>query len=215
MGGTVPWVKTTEVNYCVIRKTEECITQAGLNGSAAKLLPRGTLLLAMYGQGVTRGKVAILGVEASCNQACAALRPTDNTIETMYLYHFLSAQYEAIRQLAHGGQQQNLNLDILRALRVAFPTSREEQQEIVAILDAIDRKIDLHRKKRAVLDELFKALLHKLMTGEIRVGDLDLSAPLVHPPSSWPGLTRPSMDPRVKPAGDGDGMAIAPPEAAQ
>jgi hypothetical protein len=52
----------------------------------------------------------------------------------------------------------------------------DEQREIVAILDAIDRKIDLHRKKRAVLNELFEALLHKLMTGEIRVADLDLSA---------------------------------------
>ena len=52
----------------------------------------------------------------------------------------------------------------------------EEQREIVTILDAIDRKIDLHRRKRAVLDDLFKALLHKLMTGEIRVSELDLSA---------------------------------------
>jgi hypothetical protein len=52
----------------------------------------------------------------------------------------------------------------------------DEQREVVAILNAIDRKIDLHRKKRAVLDELFKALLHKLMAGEIRVADLDLSA---------------------------------------
>src|SRR5947199_90724 len=67
-GGTIPWVKTTEVNYCVIRETEERITQAGLESSAAKLLPAGTLLMAMYGQGVTRGKVAILGVEAACNQ---------------------------------------------------------------------------------------------------------------------------------------------------
>jgi len=51
-----------------------------------------------------------------------------------------------------------------------------EQREIVAVLDAVDRKIDLHRRKKAVLEELFKALLHKLMTGEIRVADLDLPA---------------------------------------
>jgi type I restriction enzyme S subunit len=57
----------------------------------------------------------------------------------------------------------------------------DEQHEIVTILDAIDRKIDLHRQKRAVLEELFKALLHKLMTGEIRVADLDLSALNAHP----------------------------------
>lgn len=175
-GGTIPWVKTTEVNYCVITETEEHITQQGLESSAAKLLPAGTLLMAMYGQGVTRGKVAILGIEAACNQACAAVTPTDEAIAPCYLYHFLSWRYEAIRSLAHGGQQQNLNLEIVRDLLVAYPRTADEQNEIVTILDALDRKIALHRQKRAVLEELFQSLLHKLMTGEIRVGDLDLSA---------------------------------------
>lgn len=175
-GGTIPWVKTTEVNYCVVDQTEEHITPAGLESSAAKLLPAGTLLMAMYGQGVTRGKVAILGIEAACNQACAAIAPTDDIISTRYLYHFLGWQYEAIRSLAHGGQQQNLNLEIVRNLPVAYPPVRQEQEEIVTILDALDRKIDLHRRKRDVLDELFKSLLHKLMTGEIRVDQLDLTA---------------------------------------
>lgn len=175
-GGTIPWAKTTEVNYCVIRDTEEYITQAGLAESAAKLLPAGTLLLAMYGQGVTRGKVAILAIEAACNQACAAMRPMDDAIAAKYLYHFLAYRYDDIRQLAHGGQQQNLNLDIVRALPIAFPAEKPEQQSVIDTLDAIDSKIDLHRRKRAVLDDLFKALLHKLMTGEIRVADLDLSA---------------------------------------
>ena len=172
MDGTIPWVKTTEVDYCVIRKTEECITRAGLEQSAAKVLPPGTLLLAMYGQGVTRGKVAILGIEATCNQACAAISPNDGTVDSKYLYHFLLFRYESIRLLAHGGQQQNLNLEIVRNLPIPIPPDKDLQGEVVDILDAIDRKIDLHRRKRAVLDELFKALLHKLMTGEIRVEEL-------------------------------------------
>ena len=175
-GGTIPWVKTTEVGYRVIQDTEEHISQAGLDQSAAKLLPAGTLLLAMYGQGVTRGKVAILGIEATCNQACAAIRPLDDAVTTKFLYHYLSYRYDDIRLLAHGGQQQNLNLDIVRFLPIAFSPDRNEQIEIVTILDAIDRKIDLHRRKRAVLDDLFKALLQKLMTGEYRATDLDLSA---------------------------------------
>jgi type I restriction enzyme S subunit len=175
-GGTIPWVKTTEVDYRVINETEEHITPLGLENSAAKMLPVGTLLMAMYGQGVTRGKVAILGIEAACNQACAAITPKDDAVVPRYLYHFLTSRYEEIRSLAHGGQQQNLNLEIVRDLPVAFPRLMAEQSEIVTILDAIDRKIDLHRQKRAVLEELFKALLHKLMTGEIRVADLDLSA---------------------------------------
>jgi type I restriction enzyme S subunit len=175
-GGSIPWVKTTEVNYCVIDRTEEHITSEGLAESAAKLLPPGTLLLAMYGQGVTRGKVAILGIDAACNQACAAIRAIDDRIEGRYLYHYLVSRYDAIRQLAHGGQQQNLNLDIVRDLPVVFPPDKAEQNEIVAILDAIDCKIDVHQRKRAVLNDLFQALLHKLMTGEIVVDDLELSA---------------------------------------
>lgn len=175
-GGTIPWIKTTEVKYSVITETEEYITRAGLDGSAAKLLQPGTLLMAMYGQGVTRGKVAILGIEASCNQACAAITPTDDEVAPRYLYHYLTSRYDAIRSLAHGGQQQNLNLDIVRRIGIAVPPTIEEQREIVEVLDALDSKTDLHRRKRAVLDQLFESLLHKLMTGEISVDNLDLSA---------------------------------------
>jgi type I restriction enzyme S subunit len=174
-GGTTPWVKTTEVDYCVVSETEEHITQQGLENSAAKMLPVGTLLMAMYGQGVTRGKVAILGIEATCNQACAAITPNDDAVHPHYLYHFLAWRYEAIRLLAHGGQQQNLNLEIVRDLPLAYPQAFDEQREIITLLDALDRKITLHRQKRAVLEELFKSLLHKLITGEIRVDQLDLS----------------------------------------
>lgn len=174
--GAIPWVKTTEVNYSVITETEEHITRAGLDESAAKVLQPGTVLMAMYGQGVTRGKVALLGIEASCNQACAAMTPTDDEVTPRYLYHYLTSRYEAIRSLAHGGQQQNLNLDIVRKINVPVPPTIVEQQEIIDVLDSLDRKIDLHRRKRAVLDQLFKSLLHKLMTGEVSVDDLDLSA---------------------------------------
>lgn len=184
--GTIPWVKTTEVDYCVINETEEQITPEGLAGSAAKLLPAGTLLMAMYGQGVTRGKVAFLGIEAACNQACAAISPSDGVVLPRYLYHFFVWRYDAIRSLAHGGQQQNLNLDIVRDLPIAYPPAEREQEAIVNILDAVDRKIHFHRRKRAMLDELFESLLHKLMTSEVRVGDLDLSAlmPTMHKPEA-------------------------------
>jgi type I restriction enzyme S subunit len=70
----------------------------------------------------------------------------------------------------------NLNTGTIDSLPLPLPPTLDEQHEVIAILDAIDRKIDLHKRKRAVLEELFKALLHKLMTGEIRVADLDLSA---------------------------------------
>lgn len=109
-----------------------------------------------------------------------------------YLYHFLTWRYDAIRSLAHGGQQQNLNLEIVRDLLVAYPQPKDEQNEIVTILDALDRKIALHRQKRAVLEELFQSLLHKLMTGAIRIADLDLSALGSTPfPHGEPGSAEP------------------------
>ena len=78
----------------------------------------------------------------------------------------------------------NLNTTAIDSLLLPLPPTLSEQREIVAVLDAIDRKIDLHRRKRAVLEELFKALLHKLMTGEIRVGELDISVLLDTPPKA-------------------------------
>jgi type I restriction enzyme S subunit len=173
--GTIPWVKTAEVDYRTITDTSERITQAGLDSSAAKMLPSGTVLVAMYGQGVTRGKVGILGIPATTNQACAAIQPRNGGVLPRYLYHYLSGKYEELRSLAHGGQQQNLNLDIIRAFRIAYPAGGAEQQEIVGIFDALDAKVDLHRQKRAVFEELFQVLLHGLMTQEISVDDLDLT----------------------------------------
>jgi type I restriction enzyme S subunit len=174
--GTIPWVKTTEIDYRIITNTEERITELGLNGSAAKMLAPGTILLAMYGQGVTRGKVSMLGIEAACNQACAAMAPLDGAVIPRYLFHFLTYRYEDIRRLAHGGQQQNLNLDIVRAVPIVHSADTREQTEIVELLDAIDRKIGLHQHKKAVLEKLFKALLSGFMSGNVRVSDLDLTA---------------------------------------
>jgi type I restriction enzyme S subunit len=173
--GTIPWVKTTEINYRTINGTEEHISVAGLKHSAAKVFPSGTLLMAMYGQGVTRGRVAILGIDAACNQACAAMSPLDEEVLPRFLYHFLAFRYEEIRRMAHGGQQQNLNLDIVRDLPLIIP-DRDEQAEIVSIVDAIDQKAELHKEKAGILEELFRTLLHKLMTGNLRTGDLDLAA---------------------------------------
>lgn len=95
-----------------------------------------------------------------------------------FLNHFLNwetAQHELKKLASRGVGQANISAGKLKGFSVPIPKINE-QREIVAILEAIDRKIGLHRRKRAVLDDLFKTLLHKLMTGAIRVADLDLSA---------------------------------------
>ena len=91
-----------------------------------------------------------------------------------FLEYYLQTQQEEMDILAPKGTQKNINIQFLRPWPIVAP-SVDEQREIVAILEAIDGKIDLHRRKRAVLEELFKALLHKLMTGEIRVGELSIA----------------------------------------
>lgn len=95
-----------------------------------------------------------------------------------YLMYALAsaACQDQIERATAKNAQPKLALTRIEQIIVPFAATLDEQREIVAILDAIDRKIDLHRKKRAVLEELFKALLHKLMTGEIRVDALDLAA---------------------------------------
>jgi type I restriction enzyme S subunit len=173
-GGSIPWVKTGEVDYCVIEDTEEKVTAEGLANSAAKIFPKGTLLVAMYGQGVTRGKVAVLGIDAATNQACAALQLKNKKIDANFLYYILVAGYERLRGLAHGGQQQNLNGDLIRGFAFGVTDDLEEQRDIASALTTIDHKLAHHQKKRAALNDLFQTMLHKLMTGEIRVADLDI-----------------------------------------
>ena len=110
----------------------------------------------------------------------------ETRLSPQFLNYFLnwdSAQSELRKLASRGVSQANISAGKLRGFVVPVP-SLDEQREIVAILDAIDRKIDLHRRKRAVLEELFKALLHRLMTGETRVGELGLSESLRRPNSN-------------------------------
>jgi type I restriction enzyme S subunit len=176
VGGTIPWVKTTEVNYYKITETEERITQAGLNNSSAKVFPVATLLMAMYGQGQTRGRVGILGIAAATNQACVAIIPnSEDVVSTNFLYYFLEFHYENLRQRGHGANQTNLSMTLLKHFPVYYP-ERREQQAIIAVLRAVDEKLAIHKRERIALAALFRTFLDQLMTAQIRVNDLDLSA---------------------------------------
>jgi len=167
--GSIPWVKTGEIDYCVIRDTEEKITPKGLTDSVTRLFPAGTLLMAMYGQGITRGRVALLDIDAATNQACAAIMPHDEKkVSSRFLYYFFEYHYEDLRKLGHGANQRNMNAALIRSFPLVFP-SAEEQAEIVASLSALDAKQDSHHRKHATLSDLFRTLLHQLMTGQVYV----------------------------------------------
>ncbi len=107
----------------------------------------------------------------------ARLKPDIDPRFVAYFYaSSLGTSLVAGRATPAADGKYNLNTGTIDSLPLPLPATLDEQCEIVAILDALDRKIALHRQKRTVLEELFQSLLHKLMTGEIRVGDLDLSA---------------------------------------
>lgn len=127
--GIVPWVKTTELQNNHINVVEECITEKGLNESSAKVVPKNTVLIAMYGQGKTRGMTAILGIPASTNQACACILPCEK-VEPKYLWQYMIMSYDRLRNLAQGGNQPNLNGNMIKNFTVLVPP-RELQLQYV------------------------------------------------------------------------------------
>jgi restriction endonuclease S subunit len=127
-GGSIPWVKTTEVRNNEITSTEETLTEEGLVHSSAKIYPKGSLIVAMYGQGATRGRTAKLGIDAATNQACAVLSKVKSAIDTDFLWFFLMSQYAAMRVLASGNNQPNLNAKMIANLRVPLPPIRLQRE---------------------------------------------------------------------------------------
>ena len=169
--GNIPWVKTTELQNNELNMTEEFITQKGLDESSAKIVPKDTILLAMYGQGKTRGMTAYLNIEATTNQACACILPSDDkNIYQKYIWKFLIGNYNNIRNLAIGCNQPNLNSAMVKSIRIPLP-SLEEQKCIVAHLDSLSEKVhqleEIYTKQLADCDELKQSFLQKAFAGEL------------------------------------------------
>lgn len=135
--GTIPWVKTTELQNNVIKNVDEYITESGLADSSAKMVPIGTVLVAMYGQGKTRGMTAYLGIEASTNQACACILPSEK-IDSMYMWKYFELSYDKLRSLAQGAGQPNLNGNMIKNFQVLVPPI-ELQNEYVSFVNQIDK----------------------------------------------------------------------------
>lgn len=135
--GTIPWVKTTELKEYVINETEEYITEDGFNNSSVSLLPKNTILIAMYGQGKTRGMTGKLGIEATTNQACAAILP--NNKENMdFVWYQLRLLYDELRSLGQGGSQPNLNTNLVKTYQLIFPPV-ELQNEFERFINHVDK----------------------------------------------------------------------------
>lgn len=160
-GGNIPWIKTAEVNYNTIFETEEFITELGLNKSATKIIKPNSVLVAMYGQGITRGRVALTGIEACCNQACAVIEAKDNYLPE-FIYFYLEYKYEELRSLAHGANQQNLNLKMIKSFKIPEIEFTEQKLVRVKLLEISENKELLNSKifaskalQKSLINEVF------------------------------------------------------------
>ena len=139
--GTIPWMSSGEVNQEEVTFTEKKITQKGYDETSTKMVPVGTVVIALAGQGKTRGKVAITRIPLCTNQSLCAI-VVDETVISKYLFHYLRSQYARIREISSGdGTRGGLNLKMIKAYVVPVPPI-EVQEEIVRILDSYTEKID-------------------------------------------------------------------------
>lgn len=164
--GDIPWVTTGELEGGYIAKTSECITTQALSETSLRVYPVGTLLIAMYGQGKTRGTVAKLGIEAAVNQACAAILLKSGDAD--FVFCALQNAYDDIRKLSNTGNQENLNADIIKTFLMIFPPILE-QKKISEILITQDKVIELKEKLFAEKQRQKAYLMQQLLTGKKRL----------------------------------------------
>jgi len=140
--GGIPWVSSGEVAFCRIRSTHETISMSGLGNSATRLNPTGTVLLAMIGEGKTRGQCAILDVPAANNQNAAAIRVSATPIPPEFVYHFLEERYFRSRLESQGGNQLALNGGKVAAMAIPLPPLKEIFEILHRLSDALSAVAD-------------------------------------------------------------------------
>lgn len=164
--GNIPWITTSELNDGFIYKTNECITSAALKNSAAKLFPIGTLLMAMYG--ATIGKLGIMELEGSTNQACCAFFFRDG-IDSRFMFSLLLHHRNLIIELGSGAGQPNISQTIIRNLSFNIPKTKLEQSAIAAVLSDMDSEIDGLLAKLNKAKQIKQGMMNELLTGRIRL----------------------------------------------
>jgi len=163
--GDISWVKTTEVKGNRIFETKESITYDALENSNCKVFPEKTILIAMYGQGKTRGNVGLMEIEGATNQACAAILP-GFAIQPNFLFWQFKMRYQEIRNLGRGGNQPNLNLSMVKNLKVLIPPI-DQQIKFEEVIENVEKLKIKQKESEIELNNLFKCLLQKAFKGEL------------------------------------------------
>ncbi|MFO5492532.1 MAG: restriction endonuclease subunit S, partial [Cuspidothrix sp.] len=174
--GSIHWVSSGEVVNNIIYETREKITELGYKNSSVKILPKGTVLLAMIGQGKTRGQTSILEIEATINQNIAAIILNHELVVSEYLWYWFQYQYAATRELGSGSGPQALNCQRVREIPLILAPINE-QIEIVTCIKYLLQKVELimenYQQATEKLEKLNQSILSKAFRGELVPQDPD------------------------------------------
>jgi type I restriction enzyme, S subunit len=173
--GTINWIKTTEVQNNYILSCSEKITTLAASETNCKIFPINTIMLAMYGEGRTRGQVGLLQIKATSNQACSAILP-NNLFSHIVLFYQLQYMYQLLRKLARGGARPNLNLSMIKNLEVISPLYKDNEniKKFEIVVKKIEKTKKNYQDTLLELKELFGSVSQKAFKGELDVIELDI-----------------------------------------
>ncbi len=173
--GTIKWLVSGDVNIEEITDCEGRITDLGFENSNTKYLPVNSVIIALNGQGKTRGTVAMLRTKATCNQSLVSIYPKDvQKLLPEYIFYNLKVRYQEIRKITgdSGNDRRGLNMPLIRSIKVPYPESINQQKSFVnkfSIILAETKKLEtIYQQKINDLEELKKSILQKAFNGELR-----------------------------------------------
>jgi type I restriction enzyme, S subunit len=184
--GTIPWLSSGEVNQSLILKPSTFITEEAFKNSSAKWIPSGALVMALAGQGKTKGTVAQLAIPSTCNQSMAAIVPREMS-QARFLFWWLSANYQNIRNMAGGDLRDGLNLELLGDIDCPL-VPETERMTIAKFLDKETAKIDVLMEEQKRLIELLKEKRQAVISHTVTNG-LNPDVPIKDSGIEWLGQT--------------------------
>jgi type I restriction enzyme, S subunit len=173
-GGKVNWLVSGDIHKKIIQSCGGKITEEGLNNSSTRYLPHNSVMIALNGQGKTRGTVALLKIKATCNQSLVSIYPKNpREILPEYIYSNLNSRYEEIRKITSddNNDRKGLNMPLIRKIIISYPKSFQEQKSIISKLDVLSKEIKeletIYKQKIEDFEELKKSMLQKAFSGEL------------------------------------------------
>lgn len=168
-GGSIPWLASTEIHQKIITRATKNITKIGLDNSSAKMAPKDSVLIALAGQGKTRGTAAFLAYPMALNQSLAALVAADET-DSKFLYYLIENMYLELRELSSGdGGRGGLNKTLIKNINIRLPREIKEQHAIAEVLTAMDEEIESLKIEKEKMIQIKEGAMDDLLIGRVRL----------------------------------------------